>query len=81
MDLVSNAHHLFSESVQVLPVGHMQTVFPALNQSANDLQVVSENRPLGVEAVLHQELQQPVGEHFISGVTLRHKILLLVKVH
>lgn len=55
----------------------MQTVFPALHQSANDLQVVSENSPLGVEAVLHQELQQPVSEHFVSGVALRHKILLL----
>ncbi len=53
---VSNAHQLFNESVQVLPVRHMQTVFPALYQSANDLQVVAENCLLGVEAVLHQEL-------------------------
>lgn len=42
--------------MKVLPVRYMQTVFPALHQSANDLQVVAENGPLGVEAVLHQEL-------------------------
>lgn len=53
-----------------LPVRHMQTVFPALHHGADDLQVVPENCPLGVEAVLHQELQQPVGEHFVPGVTL-----------
>lgn len=45
-----------SVSVQVLPVGHMQTVFPALYESANDLQIVAENGPLGVETMLHQEL-------------------------
>lgn len=51
----------------------MQTVFPALYQSADDLQVVAENGPLRVKAVLHHELQQPVGKDFISGVTLRLK--------
>lgn len=40
----------------MLPVRNMQTVFPALHQSANDLQIVAENCPLGMEAVLHQEL-------------------------
>lgn len=51
----------------------MQTVSPALHHSADDLQVVPENCPLGVEAVLHQELQQPVGEHFVLGVPLDRK--------
>lgn len=53
-----------------IPVRHMKTVLPALHHGADDLQVVPENCPLGVEAVLHQELQQPVGEHFVLGVTL-----------
>lgn len=53
-----------------LPVRHMQTVLPTLHHGADDLEVVAENCPLGVEAVLHQELQQAVGEHFVPGVTL-----------
>lgn len=56
----------------------MQTVFPALDQSANDLQVVSENGSFGVEAVFHQELQQPVGEHLIPGVVLMHEHTLII---
>lgn len=53
-----------------LPVRHMQTVLPTLHHGADDLEVVAENCPLGVEAVLHQELQQAVGEHFVPGVIL-----------
>lgn len=65
---VAKTNHSVSETQ--LPVRHMQTVFPALHHGADDLQVVPENWLLGVEAVLHQELQQPVGEHLVLGVTL-----------
>jgi len=53
----------------------METVFPALNHGTNDLQIVPENCPRGVEAMRHQVLQQLVGEHFISGVFLGQKNL------
>lgn len=51
----------------------MQTVLPALHQSTNDLQVVAKNGSFGVEAVLHQKLQQAVRKDFISGVSLEEK--------
>ena len=65
-----NAVVVQSGSAWAAPVGHTQTVLPALHQGADDLQVVAEHRPLAVEAVLHQELQQPIGQHLIPGVTL-----------
>lgn len=55
---------------QGAPVGDVQTVLPTLHQRANDLQVVTEHGSVGVEAVLHQELQQAVGQDLVSGVTL-----------
>lgn len=52
------------------PVRDLQTVLPALHQRADYLQVVTEDGSVGVKAVLHQELQQPVGQHLVSGVAL-----------
>lgn len=67
---MTNAACHMQSVLSVSPVRHMQAVFPALYQSADDLQVVAENGPFRVEAVLHQKLQEPIGEDFISGVSL-----------
>lgn len=53
-----------------LLVGYCEAVLPAFHNCADDLQIVAENRPFGVEAVLNQKPKEPIGQNFISCATL-----------
>lgn len=53
-----------------LLIGYCEAVLPAFHNCADDLQIVAENRPFGVEAVLNQKPNEPIGQNFISCATL-----------
>lgn len=56
-----------------LLIGYCEAVFPALYNCADDLQVVPKHRPLSVKTVFNEKPKQPIGQHFISSVTLNSK--------
>lgn len=56
-------------------VWNVQTVFPAFHYGANNLQIMPEHGPFGMEAISHQKLNQTIGKDLISSVSLKSKMI------